>query len=227
MSHVVQCRELQKIYGRDFAALRGISFDIAAGEMIAVVGPSGCGKSTLLNILGLLDHLTSGSYLLMGEESLRLSESKRTLWRRRHIGFVFQAFNLLPRLSTLENVMLPLSYLGQSRARSKSRAGELLDMLGLGLKSQTTPLELSGGERQRVGIARALANDPDLILADEPTGNLDSKTGADIWRIFEELHQKGRTIVIVTHDPALAAKAGRVLRIQDGQIVANPNRRTS
>ncbi|MBI5242885.1 MAG: ABC transporter ATP-binding protein [Elusimicrobia bacterium] len=191
---------------------------VAAGEFSAIMGPSGCGKSTLLNILGLLDRPTTGQFLLKGTDASRMGDGERTLLRRQTIGFVFQAFNLLPRLSALENVCLPMTYAGARRAEREARARELLEKVGLKDKALRPPVELSGGERQRVGIARALANRPALLLADEPTGNLDSKSSADILAMLQELHKEGLTIILVTHDPNIAKAADRVLRLKDGRL---------
>jgi putative ABC transport system ATP-binding protein len=218
---MIEVAELTKVYGEaksGFAALRGLSFRVAEGEFAAIMGPSGCGKSTLLNILGLLDRPTAGSYRLAGNEAADLSDAERTLLRRGHVGFVFQSFNLLPRLSAIENVALPMTYAGLPRADRTSRGEELLKRVGLDGKGHKTPLELSGGERQRVGIARALANRPSLLLADEPTGNLDSRTSAEIIDLFSDLHREGMTILLVTHDPGVAGRAGRVLHISDGLL---------
>lgn len=218
---LIECRGLHRVYGdNQYTALRGVSFSIAQGEFTAIMGPSGCGKSTLLNILGLLDRPSSGSYILEGEDTYALNDARRTALRRKKIGFVFQSFNLLPRLSATENVGLPMVYAGSDMEERHSRASELLGRVGLGKKGHHTPLELSGGERQRVGIARALANAPSLLLADEPTGNLDSKSSADILALFMELHQEGLSILLVTHDASIAAKAGRILRLKDGELVS-------
>ena len=214
----VACEELVRIYDGGYQALCGVSFAIENGEFAAIMGPSGCGKSTLLNILGLLDQPTSGRYRLEGTPTAGLPDSARTGLRRSKIGFVFQAFNLLPRLSALENVCLPMAYAGLSRDEQKTRAAELLGRVGLGGKSSHTPLQLSGGERQRVGIARALSNRPALLLADEPTGNLDSKSSTEILALFKELNAGGMTIVLVTHDPAIGAAAARVIRVKDGRL---------
>ncbi len=214
----ISCRELVRLYDGGYQALRGVSFSVGQGEFAAIMGPSGCGKSTLLNILGLLDAPTSGSYRLEGVDTAGLSDSERTERRRRRIGFVFQAFNLLPRLSALDNVCLPMAYDGLALDKRRARARELLERVGLGAKVAHTPLQLSGGERQRVGIARALANKPALLLADEPTGNLDSKSSAEILALFKELHAGGMTIVLVTHDPAIGAAAQRTIRLRDGQL---------
>ena len=209
---------LARTYLGGYQALKGVSFSVAKGEFTAIMGPSGCGKSTLLNILGLLDRPTGGKYLLEGAETARLSDAEITGLRRARIGFVFQAFNLLPRLSALENVALPMAYAGTGVDERRERARDLLTRVGLGRKTENTPLQLSGGERQRVGIARALANKPALLLADEPTGNLDSKSSAEILALFKELNAEGMTVVLVTHDPAIGAAARRVIRIKDGAL---------
>ncbi len=209
---------LTRVYQGGYQALKGVTFSVSQGEFTAIMGPSGCGKSTLLNILGLLDRPTGGKYLLEGAETARLSDAEITGLRRARIGFVFQAFNLLPRLSALENVALPMAYAGVGVDERRARARELLTRVGLGRKAENTPLQLSGGERQRVGIARALANKPALLLADEPTGNLDSKSSVEILALFKELNAEGMTVVLVTHDPAIGAAAGRVIRIKDGAL---------
>ncbi|MDE2039673.1 MAG: ABC transporter ATP-binding protein [Elusimicrobia bacterium] len=218
MTPAILCEELARVYDGGYRALRGVSFTVGAGEFVAVMGPSGCGKSTLLNILGLLDKPSSGHYDLEGARVSRLGDSERTRLRRERIGFVFQAFNLLPRLSALENVCLPMAYRGLSRGPREERARELLARVGLSRKASHTPLQLSGGERQRVGIARALANRPALLLADEPTGNLDSKSSAEILELFRHLHGEGMTVVLVTHDPGIGKAAQRLLRIKDGLL---------
>ncbi len=217
MTPLIRCEDLARRYG-EYRALDGVSFEIAPGEFTAVMGPSGCGKSTLLNILGLLDRPTAGRYHLGGRDAARLSDSSRTTLRREQIGFVFQAFNLLPRLSAADNVCLPMAYADVPRAARLERASDLLARVGLERRGRHTPLELSGGERQRVGIARALANKPALLLADEPTGNLDSHSGAEILALFKELHAGGMTVILVTHDAAIAAAAQRVLRMSDGKL---------
>ena len=218
---MIDCDGLSRIYGEGregYPALQGVSFDVADGEFVAVMGPSGCGKSTLLNLLGLLDRPSGGRYRLGGVDTAGMSDAERTTLRRQKIGFVFQAFNLLPRLSALENVCVPMAYAGVARAEREQRARELLSRAGLGSKARRTPLELSGGERQRVGIARSLANRPGLLLADEPTGNLDSKSSAEILALLRELHQGGMTVVLVTHDPAIGASAQRLLKLKDGRL---------
>lgn len=214
---LVVCEDLKRSYG-GYAALKGVSFSIARGEFAAVMGPSGCGKSTLLALLGLLDRPTSGRYVLGGVDAARLPDSELTRLRREHIGFVFQAYNLLPRLTALENVALPMAYAGVALDERRARAARLLARVGLEAKGARTPLELSGGERQRVGIARSLANSPALLLADEPTGNLDSKSSADVLAFLKELHAEGLTVLLVTHDAAVGGAAQRILRLKDGLL---------
>lgn len=219
MEAVIRCESLSKNYG-SYLALRGVSMSVAKGEFISVMGPSGCGKSTMLNILGLLDKPTSGKYFLSGQDVSALNDEERTRLRRDKIGFIFQSFNLLPRMSLLENAALPMEYAGRSRPESRERAAALLKRVGLpGAQHLKTPLELSGGQRQRVGIARALANEPSVLLADEPTGNLDSKTGEEILKLFMELHQQGVTLVLVTHDLAIAKRTQRIVELRDGMVV--------
>ena len=199
--------------------LHGIDLSIYEGEFTSIMGPSGSGKSTFMNILGCLDRPTSGSYRLDGEEVAHLGDDELAYVRNKRIGFVFQSFNLLPKLTALDNVALPMVYAGVSKAERTARASQLLTELGLGTRLDHMPAELSGGQRQRVAIARALANDPAIIMADEPTGNLDSKASLDVMHIFTELYQEGRTIILVTHEPDIAEYAGRNVVLKDGLIV--------
>lgn len=199
--------------------LHGIDLSIYEGEFTSIMGPSGSGKSTFMNILGCLDRPTSGSYRLDGEEVAHLGDDELAYMRNKRIGFVFQSFNLLPKLTALDNVALPMVYAGVSKAERIARASQLLTDLGLGTRLDHMPAELSGGQRQRVAIARALANDPAIIMADEPTGNLDSKASLDVMHIFTELYQEGRTIILVTHEPDIAEYAGRNVVLKDGLIV--------
>lgn len=218
---LIEISELVKVYptGQEgFAALKGVSLSIDSGEFIAIMGPSGSGKSTLLNIIGCLDRPTSGRYLLDGEDVSEKTDRELAKIRNQKIGFAFQLFNLLPRQTVLQNVMLPLYYSKMPRADRKSRAQEILERLGLGEKLGNRPTELSGGECQRVAMARALVNDPQIICADEPTGNLDTQTGKEIMEILVELNRKGVTIVLVTHEREIASYAGRIINIRDGKI---------
>jgi len=199
-------------------ALRGIDLEIAAGEYVAVMGPSGSGKSTLMHIVGCLDAVSQGEYHLGGEPVSAMGARRLARLRNRKIGFVFQSFNLLPRASILRNVELPMLYAGASRAERRRRGLEALERVGLGERTRHLPAQLSGGQKQRVAIARALVNTPDIVLADEPTGNLDTRTGQDILTLFDELHAAGHTVILVTHDSQVAAHARRVIRIVDGVI---------
>ena len=199
--------------------LHGIDLSIYEGEFTSIMGPSGSGKSTFMNILGCLDRPTSCSYRLDGEEVAHLGDDELAYVRNKRIGFVFQSFNLLPKLTALDNVALPMVYAGVSKAERTARASQLLTELGLGTRLDHMPAELSGGQRQRVAIARALANDPAIIMADEPTGNLDSKASLDVMHIFTELYQEGRTIILVTHEPDIAEYAGRNVVLKDGLII--------
>lgn len=199
--------------------LHGIDLSIYEGEFTSIMGPSGSGKSTFMNILGCLDRPTEGSYRLDGQEVAHLSDDELAYVRNKRIGFVFQSFNLLPKLTALDNVALPMVYAGVSKQERKERASQLLTELGLGTRLDHMPAELSGGQRQRVAIARALANDPAIIMADEPTGNLDSKASLDVMHIFTELYEQGRTIILVTHEPDIAEYAGRNVVLRDGLIV--------
>ncbi len=200
-------------------ALAGVNLTIAAGEFTAIMGPSGSGKSTLMNILGCLDRPTTGSYQLDGQEVASLSDDDLAVTRNKKIGFVFQNFNLLPRITAQENVALPLIYAGIDEKERQRRAGEALRSVGLEHRMGHLPNELSGGQRQRVAIARALVNDPTIIMADEPTGNLDSKSGVEVMGIFERLNAMGRTVILVTHEPDIAEYAKRVIHVRDGLVV--------
>jgi putative ABC transport system ATP-binding protein len=205
-------------------ALVSVDIRVKKGEYVAFMGPSGSGKSTLMNIVGALDTPSSGTYILNGRDVSTMSESDLATVRNKEIGFVFQTFNLLPRYTALDNVALPLVYAGYSRAERRKRAMECLDSVGLGNRASHKPNELSGGQRQRVAIARALVNNPSIILADEPTGNLDSKTSYEIMALFRELNERGNTIIMVTHEEDIAAFAGRIIRLRDGIIESDaPN----
>ena len=219
---LIQARDLTKTYamgGQTVHALRGVSLDIAEGEMVAIMGASGSGKSTLMNILGCLDQPSAGSYLLAQEPVQDMAPDALASIRNRRIGFVFQQFNLLPRTSALENVELPLVYAGVPAAQRHQRAQAALEQVGLGQRTGHTPAELSGGQQQRVAIARALVNQPQLILADEPTGALDSQTSEDIMQLLTDLNRQGMTVVLVTHEADIAAWARRTLVFKDGLIV--------
>ncbi|MEL6865530.1 MAG: ABC transporter ATP-binding protein, partial [Bacteroidota bacterium] len=213
--------QLKKVYimGQEKVhALQSISLEINKNEYVALMGPSGSGKSTLMNLLGCLDTPTSGDYFLNGTNVSTLDDDELAEIRNKEIGFVFQTFNLLPRLSALDNVALPLVYAGKSKSERTEKARRALDAVGLGDRFHHKPNELSGGQRQRVAIARALVNDPAIILADEPTGNLDTKTSIEIMGIFEKLHQAGNTIIVVTHEPDIAEHTHRIIRLRDGLV---------
>lgn len=223
---VIETAKMTKTYGEgDVAvhALKELDLEVERGEFVAIMGPSGSGKSTLMNIIGCLDRATSGLYILDGEDVSSLNRDQLASVRNRKIGFVFQSYNLLPRLSARKNVMLPMMYNGfqnWSEEQRSERASELLDLVGLGDRLHHLPTELSGGQQQRVAIARALINDPSLILADEPTGNLDTRSSTDIMGIFHSLHAQGATIVMVTHEQERAHEAQRVVNVLDGRVVA-------
>ena len=221
MSVMISVKELNKTYimgPTKVFALRGVTLDIQRNEFVALMGPSGSGKSTLMNLLGCLDTPTSGEYWLNGINVSTMEDNDLAEVRNKEIGFIFQTFNLLPRLSALENVALPLVYAGMSKAARRDRAMQVLDAVGLGDRVEHKPNELSGGQRQRVAIARALVNDPSIILADEPTGNLDTKTSIEIMGILEKIHQQGNTVILVTHEPDIAEHAHRSVRLRDGMV---------
>jgi putative ABC transport system ATP-binding protein len=218
---IIQTRDLTKVYGENgnaVHALRGIDLDVEQGEFVALVGPSGSGKSTLMAILGCLDAPTAGSYALDGHEVAGLTGAELAAIRNEKVGFVFQQYNLLPKASIARNVELPMLYAGLGRRERRERALELLDKVGLANRASALPAQLSGGQRQRVAIARALANRPALLLADEPTGALDSQTGSEILALFRELYAQGNTVILVTHDPAIAALANRRVELRDGLV---------
>ena len=218
---LIETHDLWKTYSmgaEEVHALRGVSVDIERGEYVAIMGPSGSGKSTLMNLIGCLDSPTTGSYLLNGKRVSEMNDNELARIRNEEIGFVFQTFNLLPRASALQNVELPLVYAGVGSNDREARARAALEMVDLLPRMTHRPNELSGGQRQRVAVARALVNNPSLLLADEPTGNLDSKTGAEIMALFARLHQAGNTIVLVTHEAEVAAFAHRVLQLKDGEV---------
>ncbi len=229
MSRVIETHEINKTYkmgSEIIQALKSVSINVDRGEYVAFMGPSGSGKSTLMNIIGCLDTPTSGTYILNNKDVSDMTENELAEIRNKEIGFVFQTFNLLPRASCLENVALPLVYAGFSKSEREEMAFEALKNVGLEERTKHRPNELSGGQRQRVAIARALVNNPSIILADEPTGNLDSKTSHDIMELFHELHSKGNTIIMVTHEDDIAHYAHRIVRLRDGLVESdtlNPN----
>lgn len=221
---MIQISNMCKIYEmgeNSIYALNNVSLHIYKHEFVAIVGPSGSGKSTLMNMLGCLDVPTTGNYVLDGHEVSKLNDSQLAEIRNKKIGFIFQGFNLLKKLTAIENVELPLIYQGVGHKERHKRSVEALELVGLGDRVHHTPNELSGGQQQRVAIARALVSNPPLILADEPTGNLDTKSGMEIMKTLHELHQKGNTIVLITHDNNIAAQAQRIVKIQDGMIIGD------
>ncbi len=221
MDELIKVEGIFKIYQigtQEVRALNGVDLTIKKNEYVALMGPSGSGKSTLMNVLGCLDTPTMGTYLLNGKDVSRLADNDLAEIRNREIGFVFQTFNLLPRYSSLENIALPLVYSGVSKSDRHARAAEVMEMVGLGDRMTHKPNELSGGQRQRVAVGRALVNKPSIILADEPTGNLDSKTSHEIMSLLDDIHANGNTIIIVTHEEDIAQRANRIIRLMDGKI---------
>ena len=221
MTKVIKIEQLEKTYylGKvKVEALRGVSFEINTGDFVSIMGPSGSGKSTLMHIIGCLDYPTEGKYFLSGQDVSKLNDNQLALFRNQKIGFVFQQFNLLPKATILRNVELPLTYNNTNSKNKKRLAVQALEEVGLGDRLKHRPNEISGGEKQRVAVARALVNHPSIILADEPTGNLDSKTGQDIMNIIKKLHDDGNTIILVTHEAEIARYAKRVIHLKDGVI---------
>jgi len=221
---LAQLINLRKVYhmgaGVEVVALQDISLTIEEGQYTAIMGPSGSGKSTILNLIGCLDRPTSGQYILGGQDVSRLSDGELSEVRGRRIGFVFQSFNLIPQLTALDNIEVPLFYQRIHRRQRRHRSLELAEQVGLGTRARHKPMELSGGEQQRVAIARAMANDPLIILADEPTGNLDSRTGQEILAIFGDLAARGRTVIVVTHDESVGRRTHCIIRVADGKVVS-------
>ncbi|HUP71488.1 MAG TPA: ABC transporter ATP-binding protein [Acidimicrobiales bacterium] len=219
---VVEAKGVYRTFEQELApirALRGADLTVAKGEFVAVMGPSGCGKSTMLNVIAGLDRPDEGEVMVAGQDLTKLDENGLALMRRKHIGIVFQFFNLLEGMTVLENVIMPALIVGMKRRAAEARARDLLDLLGIGDKAKQAPGALSGGQRQRLAIARAIANEPTLILADEPTGALDSEGGDEILELFERLHAQGQTILLVTHDQPVADAAARIVRMKDGRVV--------
>ena len=221
--NIIEIKNLQKVFRTELVetvALNGVNLTVEKGEFVAIMGPSGCGKSTLLNIVGLLDNPTSGEYLLDGVDVSKKSESERTDIRKGTLGFVFQAFNLIEDLNVEENIELPLLYMGLPKSERKKRIQDAMERMAIGHRAKHFPAQLSGGQQQRVAIARAVVSKPSLILADEPTGNLDSKNGHEVMELLSELHKDGTTIVMVTHSQKDASYADRIVNLFDGQVVA-------
>ncbi|MBT8275183.1 MAG: ABC transporter ATP-binding protein [Bacteroidia bacterium] len=224
MDHVIKIRGIRRDFplGQEIVkVLMGIDLDIERGEYVALMGPSGSGKSTLMNILGCLDTATAGTYELNGKDVSNMTDDELAEVRNTEIGFVFQTFNLLPRTTALENVALPMIYAGASKAQRKERAEEVLADVGLADRMDHKPNQLSGGQRQRVAVGRALVNKPSIILADEPTGNLDSKTSEEIMKLLDEIHENGNTVIVVTHEEDIAAHTHRIIRLIDGQVASD------
>ncbi|MFZ2471740.1 MAG: ABC transporter ATP-binding protein [Methanothrix sp.] len=222
ISKVIELNDIQKTYRigeNEFPVLKGINLEIEPSEFIALMGPSGSGKSTLLNIMGCLDRPTSGRFLLLGQDISRTSDDELARIRREELGFIFQTFNLIGRVSVLKNVEVPMMLSGVSREKRRDRALKLLESVGIAHRINFSPQNISGGERQRVAIARALANDPKIIIADEPTGNLDLKNSDEVMKILSNLNQEGRTIIMVTHNPEVTENCSRVIRLRDGRIL--------
>jgi putative ABC transport system ATP-binding protein len=227
---LIEIADVRKIYEMGSTAvnaLDGVSLRVQRGEYLAIMGPSGSGKSTLMNIVGCLDTPTSGSYKLRGTEIRERDDDELARIRNQEIGFIFQTFNLLPRADALHNVELPLIYAGRPAKERRERARSMLELVGLGDRTHHRPNELSGGQRQRVAVARALVNGPSLVLADEPTGNLDSKTGLEIMALLDEIHRSGNTVILVTHEEEIAARAHRVVRLRDGRIESDRSTRAA
>lgn len=224
ISKVIELKDIHKSYrigDSEFTVLKGIDLQIEEGEFIALMGPSGSGKSTLLNIVGCLDRPTSGQFLLLGQEISQTSDDELARVRREELGFIFQTFNLIGRISVLKNVEVPMMLSGVTREKRKERALKLLESVGIVHRSNFSPQNISGGERQRVAIARALANNPKIIIADEPTGNLDLKNSNEVMKILSNLYKEGRTIIMVTHNPEITENCSRVIRLRDGRILEN------
>ena len=224
---IVQLQHVRKTYQMGLVtvdALRGVSFDIHAGDYVSIMGPSGCGKSTLLNLLGCLDRPTSGSYCLGGDDVSQLNDDALSTIRGARLGFIFQSYNLIQQLTVVENIEVPLYYQGRPEHESRAMASELARRVGLADRLNHKPFELSGGQQQRVAIARALVNDPLVLLADEPTGNLDSASGIEILKVFDELNHQGKTIILVTHDASVGQRTSRVIRLRDGLVESDQTR---
>jgi putative ABC transport system ATP-binding protein len=222
ITRAIELKGIQKNYrigDSEFAILKGIDLDIDVGEFIALMGPSGSGKSTLMNIVGCLDRPSSGRFILLGQDISQTLDDELARIRREELGFIFQTFNLIGRISVLKNVEVPMMLSGVARERRRSRALELLESVGIADRSDFSPTNISGGERQRVAIARALANDPKIIIADEPTGNLDLKNSEEVMKILSHLNRDGRTIIMVTHNPEITGNCSRVIRLRDGRIL--------